>query len=92
LCRAVEGNLTWFEGTWYQNDVRTLADLRRHTVIPFSAGQMEGHRWRLRELIEHQAVDILQPNCCYVGGYTEIRNAAHPAGNDSIRIRNLITV
>ena len=30
---------------------------------------MEGHRWRLRELVEKQAVDILQPNVCFCGGY-----------------------
>ncbi len=89
LCRAVEDcNLTWFEEPLYQNDARALADLRHHTNIPLSAGQMEGHRWRLRELIEHQAVDILQPNCCYVGGYTEARKAAHLAQAYNVRIAN----
>jgi L-alanine-DL-glutamate epimerase-like enolase superfamily enzyme len=63
LCRAIEDcNLVWFEEPLYQNDTRALADLRRHTGIPIAAGQMEGHRWRLRELIQHQAVDIVQPN------------------------------
>ncbi len=89
LCRAVEDcNLTWFEEPLYQNDARALADLRHHTNIPISAGQMEGHRWRLRELIEHQAVDILQPNCCYVGGYTEARKAAHLAQAYNMRVAN----
>ncbi|MFC9433123.1 mandelate racemase/muconate lactonizing enzyme family protein [Nocardia sp. NPDC057030] len=80
LCRAVEdANLTWFEEPLHQNDARALADLRRHTRIPLAAGQMEGHRWRLRELVERQAVDILQPNVCYCGGFTEARKAAHLA-------------
>ena len=80
LCRAVEDcGLTWFEEPLHQNDARALAELRRHTAIPLAAGQMEGHRWRLRELVEHQAVDILQPNACYCGGYTEARKAAHLA-------------
>ncbi len=58
LCRAIEDcNLTWFEEPLHQNDARALADLRRRTNVPIACGQMEGHRWRLRELIEHHAVE-----------------------------------
>ncbi|WP_136063972.1 mandelate racemase/muconate lactonizing enzyme family protein [Modicisalibacter radicis] len=89
LCRAVEDcDITWFEEPLYQNDARALADLRRSTRIPLAAGQMEGHRWRLRELVEHQAVDILQPNCTYCGGYTEARKAAHLAQTYNLPIAN----
>ncbi len=89
LCRAVEDcNLTWFEEPLHQNDARALADLRNRTNIPIACGQMEGHRWRIRELIEKQAVDILQPNCCYNGGYTETRKAAHLAQAYNMPIAN----
>lgn len=89
LCRAVEDcNITWFEEPLYQNDARALADLRSSTRIPLAAGQMEGHRWRLRELVEHQAVDILQPNCTYCGGFTEVRKAAHLAQIYNLPIAN----
>ncbi|RDI67074.1 mandelate racemase/muconate lactonizing enzyme family protein [Nocardia pseudobrasiliensis] len=80
LARAVEDvNLTWFEEPLQQNDARALADLRANTRVPIAAGQMEGHRWRLRELVDHRGVDILQPNVCYCGGFTEARKAAHLA-------------
>ena len=89
LCRAVEdANLTWFEEPLHQNDARALADLRKRTNVPISAGQMEGHRWRIRELVEHHAVDILQPNCCYNGGYTETMKAAHLAQTYNLPIAN----
>ena len=89
LSRAVEDcNLTWFEEPLHQNDARALADLRNRTNIPIACGQMEGHRWRIRELIEKQAVDILQPNCCYNGGYTETRKAAHLAQAYNMPIAN----
>jgi len=89
LSRAVEDcNITWFEEPLHQNDARALADLRSKTSIPISAGQMEGHRWRLRELVEHQAVDILQPNCAYNGGYTETRKIAHFAQIYNLPIAN----
>jgi len=89
LCRAIEGcNLTWFEEPLYQNDTRAMADLRSHTNIPIAAGQNEGHRWRLRELVLHQAVDILQPNVCYCGGFTEAQKAGHLAQAFNLPIAN----
>jgi L-alanine-DL-glutamate epimerase-like enolase superfamily enzyme len=89
LCRLIEDcEITWFEEPLYQNDARAMADLRRRTRIPISGGQMEGHRWRLRELVEHQAVDILQPNVCYCGGYTEARKAAYLAQSYNLLIAN----
>jgi L-alanine-DL-glutamate epimerase-like enolase superfamily enzyme len=89
LCRAIEDcNLTWFEEPLYQNDARALADLRLRTSIPLAAGQMEGHRWRLRELVDHQAVDFLQPNACYCGGFTEARKVAHLAQGFNVPIAN----
>jgi L-alanine-DL-glutamate epimerase-like enolase superfamily enzyme len=89
LCRAIEDcNLTWFEEPVYQNDTRAMADLRTHTRIPIAAGQNEGHRWRLRELVLHQAVDILQPNVCYCGGFTEAQKAGHLAQAFNLPIAN----
>ena len=89
LCRAIaDCNLTWFEEPVYQNDTRAMADLRRHINIPISAGQNEGHRWRLRELVLHQAVDILQPNVCYCGGYTEAQKVGHLAQAFNMPIAN----
>lgn len=72
LCKLCEPyNLAWFEEPVYGNDALLLADLRRHTSIPIAAGQNEGHRFRHRELLLHEAVDILQPNVVNGGGYTE---------------------
>ena len=64
-------NIAWFEEPVYQNDALLLANLRRQTMIPIAAGQNEGNRFRHRELLIHEAVDILQPNVVHVGGYTE---------------------
>lgn len=89
LCREVEDcNIVWFEEPLFSNDARAMADLRRSTRIPLSAGQMEGHRWRLRELIERQAVDIIQPNVCYNGGFTETQKVAHMAQCFNMPIAN----
>lgn len=89
LCRAIaDHDVAWFEEPLHQNDARALADLRSRTSIPVAAGQMEGHRWRLRELVEHKAVDIIQPNVCFGGGYTEVRKTAHLAQIYNLPIAN----
>ncbi len=63
--------LTWFEEPIYGNDVHLLHQLRQRCSVPISAGQNEGSRYRHLELLQNEAIDILQPNVCYVGGYTE---------------------
>jgi len=89
LCRRIEPHrITWFEEPVSGNDARLLAQLRRHTTIPISAGQNEGHKWRHVELLLHQAVDILQPNVCWGGGYTEAVKVAHMAQAFNIPIAN----
>ena len=82
LAKRIEPyGIKWFEEPVYGNDARLLANLRRQTRIPISAGQNEGHKWRHRELLVHEAVDILQPNVVYVGGYTEgAEGCCHGAG------------
>jgi len=72
LAKRVEPyNITWFEEPLFGNDARLLAQLRQRCSVPISAGQNEGSRFRHLELLQHGSVDILQPNVCYVGGYTE---------------------
>ena len=80
LAKAVEDcNLAWFEEPIQANDARSLADLRNRVSVPIGAGQMEGNRFRFRELVIHHAVDVLQPNVLYNGGYTEALKVAHLA-------------
>ncbi len=89
LAKKVEQyHITWFEEPVYGNDARLLADLRRKTVVPISAGQNEGSRFRHLELLIHGAVDILQPNVCYVGGYTEAVKVAGMAQAFNIPVAN----
>lgn len=89
LARAVaDQQVTWFEEPVPINDARAMADLRGRTDIPLSAGQNEGHRWRMRDLVHQHAVDLLQPNVVYCGGYTEGRRIAHLAQAYNLPIAN----
>ena len=80
--------LALFEEPLRGNDVRRLADLRRHSPIPLSAGQNEGNLARWRDFAVNDAVDILQLNVCMCGGYTGALKIAGLAAAFSLPIDN----
>ena len=50
--------------------------VRASTHIPIAAGESEFTRFDFRDLIEHDAVDVLQPDLAICGGPTEGRRIA----------------
>ncbi|TAM39201.1 MAG: mandelate racemase/muconate lactonizing enzyme family protein [Burkholderiaceae bacterium] len=72
LAQRVEPyGITFFEEPVAQNDIPNLARLRAKTSIPLAAGQNEGLASRFRDLLVAQAVDVVQPNACISGGFTQ---------------------
>jgi L-alanine-DL-glutamate epimerase-like enolase superfamily enzyme len=72
LCNYLNpSDVHWFEEPVAGNDPGLLSSLRNRTQVPIAAGQNEGDRVRHRHLIEQDAVDVLLPNVCFVGGFTE---------------------
>ncbi|MET0291519.1 MAG: mandelate racemase/muconate lactonizing enzyme family protein [Steroidobacteraceae bacterium] len=80
--------LALFEEPLRGNDVRRLADLRKHSPIPLSAGQNEGNIARWRDFAVNDAVDILQLNVCMCGGYTGAMKIAGLAAAFAMPIDN----
>ncbi len=72
LAQRVEPyGITFFEEPVTQNDIPNLVRLRAKTSIPLAAGQNEGLASRFRDLLVAQAVDVVQPNACISGGFTQ---------------------
>ncbi len=74
--RARSHGLTWFEEPVQTNEAGALANLRSRSPIPIAAGQFGGHRRQHWDLVRADAIDLVQPNVCYVGGFTEGRKVA----------------
>ncbi len=64
-------DISFFEEPITQNDVRQMADMRRQVPIPLACGQNEALAYRFRDLLVHEAVDVVQPNACISGGFTQ---------------------
>ena len=72
LAQRIEDlGITFFEEPVSQNDIPNLVKLRARTRIPLAAGQNEGLASRFRDMLVAQAVDVVQPNACISGGYTQ---------------------
>ncbi|MFC3127282.1 mandelate racemase/muconate lactonizing enzyme family protein [Pseudoroseomonas globiformis] len=72
FCRMVEDlDLFWFEEPCSADDKAGLAEVRRCSTVPISAGESEFTRHDFRELAELRAVDVMQPDLAIAGGITE---------------------
>ena len=80
--------ITFFEEPVTQNDIPNLARLRAKTSIPLAAGQNEGLASRFRDLLVAQAVDVVQPNACISGGFTQCARIAGMAAAFNTQFAN----
>ena len=72
LVRLVEPyHVGFFEEPLVANDVLLMADMRRRSTMPIHAGQSEGLAFRYRDMLLHNAIDVLQPNVSVTGGITQ---------------------
>ena len=69
-------DVRWFEEPVSADDRRGAAAVRASTGIAIAAGESEFTRFDFRDLIEIEAVDVLQPDLAICGGPTEGRRIA----------------
>src|SRR2546428_1539354 len=85
LGRKVEAyDLAWFEEPVVPEDVDGYCQVKATLRIPISGGETEYARWGFRELCARRAVDILQPDICGCGGFTEAWRIAALASASSL--------
>ena len=68
--------LRWFEEPVNADDHTGARRVRASTHIPIAAGESEFTRFDFRDLIGHEAVDVLQPDLAICGGPSEGRRIA----------------
>lgn len=57
-------------------NVDSMVTVARSTTIPIAAGERLFGKWQYRELLEKQAVSVVQPDICHCGGIFEGRKIA----------------
>ncbi|WP_254531732.1 mandelate racemase/muconate lactonizing enzyme family protein [Natrinema gelatinilyticum] len=87
LARRLEQyDIAWLEEPVSPDNHDRLAEVRRATEIPIATGEVEHTRFDFHDLFAHDAVDIVQPDLCRAGGFTEVRRIAALASAEGARI------
>lgn len=70
--RIREYNIEFFEEPVFADDIPGLTAFKQGTDIPLATGEHEYTRYGVRDLLIHNAVDVVQCDVTRVGGYTEM--------------------
>jgi L-alanine-DL-glutamate epimerase-like enolase superfamily enzyme len=62
----------WLEEPVLPDKIESYATIRRSVRIPISGGEHEYTRWGLKQYMDAEAVDVLQPDIYWAGGITEM--------------------
>jgi L-alanine-DL-glutamate epimerase-like enolase superfamily enzyme len=76
-CRGVEDcNLYWFEEPCNSDNRHGTAQVRKSSSVPIAAGESEFTAFDIRDMIEANAIDVIQPDAAIIGGITESMRVA----------------
>jgi D-galactarolactone cycloisomerase len=84
--RIAENDLLWFEEPISADDVEGYTEIRRALKVRVSGGEKLGGRWAYRRMLQERALDIVQPDVCICGGFTEFRKIAATASANHVRV------
>tara|TARA_R110001592_G_scaffold248373_1_gene510690 strand:- start:136 stop:1272 length:1137 start_codon:yes stop_codon:yes gene_type:complete len=84
--RAAEFDIDWFEEPVVPEQLAAYRDVRDKQPIPVAAGETWHTRWGFREPIATRAVDIIQPDLCGAGGFSELKRIADFASVYGVRV------
>lgn len=70
----VEYGVEWIEEPLSPDDLDGHAELVRRSPIPIAGGEHEYNEIGFRELLRRKALTVWQPDACWCGGMTQLRN------------------
>lgn len=79
-------NLLWFEEPIAADDVEGYIEIRRALNMRISGAEQLRGRWAFRRMIQERALDIIQPDVCVCGGFTEFRKISAMASANHVRV------
>ena len=81
-----KNNLLWFEEPISADDVEGHVEIRRALGMRIAGAEQFRGRWAFRRMIQERALDIIQPDVCVCGGFTEYRRIAAMASANHVRV------
>ena len=84
--RAERFDIDWFEEPVVPEQIGAYCAVRAGQPIPVAGGETWHGRYGMREPLMRRAVDILQPDICGTGGFSEMRRVADMAAMAGVRL------
>ncbi|MCO0638003.1 mandelate racemase/muconate lactonizing enzyme family protein, partial [Lutimaribacter sp. EGI FJ00014] len=84
--RADQYGIDWFEEPVLPEQLSAYRAVRAGQPIPVAGGETWHGRYGMLEPIESRCVDIIQPDICGTGGFTEVRRIADLAAIHGVRL------
>ena len=84
--RAAQYGIDWFEEPVLPEQIATYEAVRAGQPIPVASGENWHGRYAMHEPLARRAVDIVQPDICGVGGFSEMRRVADMAALHGVRL------
>ncbi|HEX2826267.1 MAG TPA: mandelate racemase/muconate lactonizing enzyme family protein [Burkholderiales bacterium] len=81
-----KNDLLWFEEPVSADDAEGYLEIKRALGIRISGAEQFRGRWAFRRMIQERALDIIQPDVCVCGGFTEYRKIAAMASANHVRV------
>jgi len=69
----IDYNPRWLEEPVMPDKIDSYAQIRAQSLVPISGGEHEYTRWGIKQLLDAEAVDLLQPDIYWAGGITEMQ-------------------
>ncbi len=84
---ARQYNVRWLEEPvyWY-DDRRGMRQVRQATGLPVTAGQSEISEWGCRDLVEGEAIDVMNGDASMIGGVTAWRRVAALCASHGVQL------
>jgi len=83
---VAEYGVDWFEEPVIPEQLSAYRAVRAGQPIPVAGGETWHGRFGMREPLETRAVDIIQPDICGTGGFSEMRRIADMAAINGVRL------
>jgi galactonate dehydratase len=69
-------NLLFYEDPVAPENVEALARVQDNVDIPIAAGERHSHMWGVKQLLEREIVDVIQPDTGRIGGISQMKKLA----------------
>lgn len=78
--------VAWFEEPLHPDDLEGFAELRAHSPVPISGGEVLTRRQSFAPFLTHRAFDIVQPDTTKGGGLSESRRIGWAAEDRGLKL------